>query len=191
MMIPGFVSEMGIVTASGIGGARIAVGEFCQSEVENFNEAIAHEAILPQHDVLGFDVAVNDAGGVRGFERHRDLDRDAESFVEFQRLAPETVAQRFAFDVFRGDVILISRFANLVDSEYIGVVQRQDGARFLFETADPAFRASEFFGEDLESDLASVLFGVFAEQDFAHAALAEPAHDAIMGDVLGRRIVAH
>ncbi len=47
--------------------------ELCESEVENFREAVATE-----HQVLGFQIAMNDAELVCARETRRDLNRDIE-----------------------------------------------------------------------------------------------------------------
>ena len=48
--------------------------EFCETEVENFNDAI-----VPQHDVVRLDVAMNDADAVSRGERAGDLNADVEA----------------------------------------------------------------------------------------------------------------
>ena len=57
----------------------LAFGEFCQAEVQDF-----HDAVLAHHDVLRLDVAMNDAGGVRGDECGGDLYRDVEHFDQLE-----------------------------------------------------------------------------------------------------------
>ena len=49
--------------------------EFCETEVEHFNDAV-----MTQHDVVGLDVAMNDADAVRGAECTGDLNTDVERF---------------------------------------------------------------------------------------------------------------
>ena len=51
--------------------------EFGESEVENLRVAVAAE-----HQVLGFEIAMNDAELVRARETGGDLNRDVESLFE-------------------------------------------------------------------------------------------------------------
>jgi hypothetical protein len=97
--------------------------------------AIAGKLVLPQHDVLGFYVAVNDSRDVRRFESHRYLNAHTQCFVQLHWTTPQTVAQRFALDEFSGDVVGVSGFADLVNGEDVRMIERQDRARFLFEAA--------------------------------------------------------
>ena len=55
---------------------RLRLGELGQAEVEHL-----HVAVGPQHDVFRLDVAVDDAGVVRGGERAGDADGDVEHFA--------------------------------------------------------------------------------------------------------------
>jgi hypothetical protein len=52
-----------------------------------------------------FDVAVDNAGFVRGGEGTRHLDRDVNSFTQLHSPAHQTLTQRLAFDQFTGYVI--------------------------------------------------------------------------------------
>ena len=65
--------------------------------------------------------------------------RDAECFVELQWTTPETMTQSFAFDVFGGDVVTVVRLADLEDGKNVRMIEREDRACFLFETAQAAF----------------------------------------------------
>ena len=63
---------------------------------------------------------MDDARGVSSLERHRYLNPDAKDFIKFQWMTPETVSQGFAFDVLGSDIVVVIRFADLVDSENVG-----------------------------------------------------------------------
>src|SRR6185369_13007811 len=106
---------------------------------------------------------------------HRHLNPDAEHLVELQWTTPETVAQRFAFDVFSGDVIAVGSLTDLVNREDVWVIERQNRACFLFEAAQAAFGFSDFLWQHLQRDFATMLLGVFAEQHLTHATLAQSA----------------
>src|SRR6185436_2265445 len=116
----------------GIRSYWFAISEFRESKVEHLYEAIAHKLVLPQHDVLGFYIAVNDAFGVRRFESHGHLNTDAKHLVKLHWTTPETVTQRFAFDVLGGDVIAVGSLADLVNGEDVWMIERENSASFLF-----------------------------------------------------------
>ncbi len=78
---------------------------------------------------------MNDACRMRRFECHGHLNAGAERFVKLHWTTPETVPQRFAFDVFGGDVIAAVSLANLVNGEDVWMIERENRACFLFETA--------------------------------------------------------
>ena len=82
---------------------------------------------------------MNDSSRVRRFESHRYLNADAKCFIELQWTTPKTVPQRLALDVFGGDVVVVSSLADFVNREDVRVIERQNRARFLFETAQTTF----------------------------------------------------
>ena len=65
--------------------------ELCNPEVEHF-----HVAVRPEHDVLRFDVAMNNSRVVRGGERTRYLDGDVNSFTQLHPSVHQTFAKRLA-----------------------------------------------------------------------------------------------
>ncbi len=56
------------------------------------------------------------------------------------------MTQRFTLDVFSCDVVGVCGFADLENGENVWMIQCQNRARFLFETAQAAFRSREFLG---------------------------------------------
>src|SRR6185295_13732110 len=78
--------------------ALVSLSEFGESEVEDL-----HVAFGTDDDVLGFDVAMDDAGVVCGSETVGNLDRDVEYVAELHRLVAHALAQRHALHVFHRD----------------------------------------------------------------------------------------
>ena len=76
----------------------MTLGEFGEAEVEDL-----HVAFGADHDVLGFDVAMDDACFVCGNECFGNLNRDVEHVAEFHSVAAHALAQRHAFDVLHRD----------------------------------------------------------------------------------------
>jgi len=92
--------------------------------------------IASYHHVVGFDVPVNDPGGVRFFESAGDLDCDIEYFARFERRTSHMSAQSFAVDVFGGDKMGAVGLAYFMNRENVWMVESRSRAGFLFETAD-------------------------------------------------------
>ena len=88
----------------------------------DLREAEIHQlrvAVLAQHDVLGLDVAVDDARDVRGREGAGHLAGDVDRFAERdggrRRLQP--LAQRLAVDELRHHERLAVHFVHVVDRQ--------------------------------------------------------------------------
>src|SRR5207244_1687717 len=96
-----------------------------------------HVAVTPQHYVFGLDVPMNDPGGMRSGERGSDLRSDMDGRGGRQLRAIDSLAQRFAFDEFGGDEMLAVAFADFVNGDDVGMIERGGRARFLLEAAHP------------------------------------------------------
>ena len=102
-----------------------------QAEVEHL-----HVAVGPDHDVLRLDVAVHDAGGMRGAERPRHLAADVDGRRQRLRRLDER-PQRPAVDQLLDDEELARRrLADVVDGDDVGVVEGGGGARLAQEALD-------------------------------------------------------
>src|SRR6266511_2599804 len=58
----------------GVSSRTLWLGQLGEAKTEKLNVAVA-----PDHDVLGVDVAMDDARGMRGCKRAADLNRDLEN----------------------------------------------------------------------------------------------------------------
>src|SRR5262245_11317448 len=86
--------------------------EFCETEIEHF-----HDAVAAQHDVVGLDVAMDDADGVSRAECTGDLNGYVDGLDWFERCEPDAVAQSFTVDVFGGDKVFGIDLVDLVNRD--------------------------------------------------------------------------
>ena len=78
-----------------IGGGGF--GELCNSEVEHF-----HISVGPEHDVLRFDVAMDNSGFMGGRQRTGHLNRYIDGLAHLHVFTLETLTHCLAFDQFAG-----------------------------------------------------------------------------------------
>ncbi len=145
--------------------------EFSETEIEHLNDAVA-----AQHDVVGFDVAMNDADGVRGGKCARDLDSDVDNVGAGERSASDPVAQRFAVDELRDDEMLCVDLVDLVDRENVWMVQGGRGFGFLYETSNAVAGGAGLIFDDFNRENFECYFavesGVVSQIDLTHTARA-------------------
>ena len=122
-----------------IGGARRQVvsrsllrKHLRQPEVEHL-----HGAVRRDLDVRRFQIAVDDALLVRGFERLRDLARDRERLLNRQRTQRQTLGERRAFDEFEHEAADAVGLLHSIDRANVRVVQRRQHPRLAFEAREP------------------------------------------------------
>ena len=92
--------------------------------------------------------------------------------------------QRLPFDELHRDEAPFEDVADLVDGDDVRMIQRGDGARFLFEAADRVAVAGQPVAEELDRHLAAEP-GVVREIDLAHAAAADEGQDLIGANAAG------
>src|SRR5512143_1189152 len=88
---------------------------------------------MRNHNVGWLDIAMDDALGVRRFERVRNLDRQLKQSVQFQGPAVDAVLQRFALEQFHGEKMTPIGLPDLIDYADVRVVQRRSRPRFPLE----------------------------------------------------------
>ena len=102
--------------------------ELGEAEVEDLDPPVARD-----EDVLGLQIAVDDALVVRGGEPLRDLARVVDRFARRQRAAHAAAAKRLALEQLRDDVGRAGVGADVVDGQDVRVVELAGGARLLLE----------------------------------------------------------
>ena len=146
-----------------------------EAEVENL-----HRAFVGDENVLGLEVAMDDAFRVRGSQAVRDLDGGPQQRLDRQRPGRQEVAQRAPFDQLHREVRDAVRLADIVDGDDVGVGQSGGGARFLLEAA-ARFGVDEVGGQDLERHVAAQP-RVARAVHLAHAADADRIDDFVRSE---------
>ena len=134
------------------------------------------------HDVGGLQIAVYDAGGVRGGERAGHLRGDAQRIGEPHALARDQLVQRLAIHQLhdnKGPPVLLADF---VDGDDVGMVQRGSGFGLLDETGPAVGIGVACFWQNLDGD-ETVQALVAGLVDLAHAALADLFHQGKMSQL--------
>ncbi len=121
-----------------------------QAEVQNL-----HMTIAGDEDVVGLQVAMRDVLLVRCSQAVCNLNRVIDRLAMRQDAAPQDIAQSFAFQQLRNQILSFAMLADVEDRQDVGMIQRSDRPRFLLETPQ-AFRISgKGSGQDLDRDLAT------------------------------------
>src|SRR5438876_7937305 len=97
---------------------------------------------MTDHDVLGLDVAMHDAGGVRCGKRAADLNGGIEDFAELHRRPLHALTQRFAVDELSGDEVRRVDLLDLVNRDDVWMVQSGSRLSFLYKAAHALLMSS-------------------------------------------------
>jgi hypothetical protein len=115
-----------------------------QAEVEEFRAGFG------EHDVAGFETAMDDALPVRDFERGRDLRAVAKDLFERKRPALQAIGERLAFDQLHDDVVQPVVVTDVVQRADVRMIQRRDRLRFTIEAGMKLRVAGQAFRKDLD-----------------------------------------
>ena len=77
---------------------------------------------LSNEYVRGFDIPMNDAFSMGGFERLGNLDSQVQHFLNRQRLVGNDMLQSLAVEKLHRNKLLALMFADVVNSAYIWVI---------------------------------------------------------------------
>ena len=160
----------------------VAVGrrdELCESEVEDLDEAIA-----PDHDVLGLDVAVNDAVAVRRTECRCDGNAYADGLPCRDDAGRHPSTQRLAVHVLhREEWPSGLDFAEGEDGADVRVAQGGGRARLPREPRMTRRVAGDVWWQELERDHPLQL-QIAREPHFAHPADSQDGHELVVIDAI-------
>ena len=149
-----------------------------------------HPAVRGDHDVLGLEVAVDDAVVVQVGERVGDGDGQRDGGLAGQAaLSAETVAQQLAVDVLHGEVeaALLARLEDLDDG---GVVQALADLFLALEALVEDHVARVLQMRHLERDRVAVL-EIARPEDGGHAATRDDVEHLVLVDGLAGGEVSH
>lgn len=121
---------------------------------------------------FGFQIAMNDAECVRRGQGFGRLDGHIDELAGWERAAVDQLAERFSFDQLGDDVGLAVALPDVVDGHDIGMTERCEGARFLFEALAAGGIARHVGREHFDRDSA-VQACIAGTPDLAHAAFTE------------------
>ena len=136
--------------------------------------------------VRGFQVAVDDAGGVKRTERAEHLESDAHGLVEGNRAAIQARRQRLAVEPLHDDEQLGVGLADLVNLADVRVIDARGQTRFAPEPLARDLVADDVTADNLQRDPSSKAI-VDRIVDGPHAAFAERANHLISANLLRNR----
>ncbi len=143
-------------------------------------------SVARQEDVLGLQVAVDDAGGVGGREALCDLDRGGGDDLDGERPAVEAVPERLALEELGDEVGDAVVAPDVEDGEDVRVVEPPDRLHLDLEPADPVGVGGPGPREDLDGDVAAEP-GVPGAPDLAHPARTDAGYDFVGTELVSRR----
>ena len=147
-------------------------------------------AAAGDEQIRRLDVAVDNAGRVRGVERVGDLDGDRQQFVECELPLREALLQRGPLQDLHDEEWAAVLVADVVNGADAGVVQRGGGPRLALEPGQRLAIIRQIGRKKFERDEAPQA-RVLGLVDDAHPAAAEPLDNAVVGERLtDERIVA-
>src|SRR6516162_4727296 len=115
---------------------------------------------------------------VRGLERGRDLPRDRQRLVEWNRPSRDPLVEVLAVDEFEHEELRAVGFIETVDRTNVRVIEGGEDVCFATEAGDTLGIAREARGQDLQRDVTSEL-DIFRAIHLPHAACTEGRDDFI------------
>ena len=94
-----------------------------------------------QHDVGGFQIAMDDAVAVRVGERIGNLNRVAQDLVQGQCAASDPLGQRFALEILHDDELDAVLLTDVIQGTDVRMIDLGDGARLAGKALGPGGRA--------------------------------------------------
>src|SRR6185369_11000155 len=131
---------------------RFFVEQFCESEVEDFDLTARRD-----HDVAGFDIAMNDAARVCGGERICSLQRYRQCAFERQRTTIHELPHVFPFNVLHGNEVNAVYLVEVENGADVWMIEGGSEPGFAFETLEIGFARSQLGRQDFDDERAAKL----------------------------------
>ena len=113
-----------------IGSAGLVQGmQFRQTEIQDFGGAIGRN-----HQVVGLQIAMNDADFMCLGERVGNLCRDRDGLAKWYRPRGEQLTHRLAANQFHRDVVRAVYVSEFVNGDDVGMIQRARRTGFLLKS---------------------------------------------------------
>ena len=167
----------GAVGGEGLGARVDGLGELRESEVEDFDAALAVE-----HHVGRLEVAMNDPFGVGAGERVGERDGDLQQFLERQAIAGDGARQGLALDQLHGEKVDAGARGVLFDGvqgDDVGMLQARHHGRFPFESG-PSLRVVRDLGRQHLDRHVAAQAAVAPAIDVSHASGAELLENVVV-----------
>ena len=155
---------------------RGALDDLGEAEIRELDRAVAR-----QEDVRGLDVAMDDAGGVRGLEALRHLGPQLQHARDRHRPARDRAPQRPAFQPLHDDVALGAVLPHVEDAADVAMAQGRRRPRLAQEARDGPGVARERGREELDRH-APAEPRVLGLVDGAHTPASDGCEDAVVRD---------
>ena len=158
---------------------RIRFPQLGNAEVHHLNDDFAFVPAR-QEDVVGFEVAMNDAQPVGGIQAPARLQQDFRNFGDWQRSpAVKELAQRFTFEVFHGDVRrAIVALGGFVNGDDVEMMDAPRGPRLILEAHQKIGIVEKLAVENLNRHQAVSHSKLLGQKNRAHSPFAQAPEDA-------------
>ena len=118
-----------------------------QAEIEDLGLAACG-----QEDIGRLDVAMDDAGAVRGVEGVGQRCANVEQRRQLDRARTEPLAQRLSLEQLHREIVSIALLADVVDGADVRVIERRGGARLAQKALDSGGVSADGLRQQLESN---------------------------------------
>ena len=156
-------------------GIRVRI-DVREAEIQNLDPAVSG-----RDDVLGLEIAMDDAALVGGGDRGGHLARIVDGFPHRQRAVAEPITQRYAVDQLGDQIRCDALEPDVVQREDVRMAQRGNGARLALEAGHRIRVGGKRRRQHFEGDVAAQP-RVARSIDLAHTAHANERHDFVRAD---------
>jgi hypothetical protein len=134
-----------------------------------------------------FDIAVNDASGMRGVKRVGDFDGDIEQRAQGHRSPVDAMLERLALEQLHDDEVLVLVLADVVDRADVRMIQSRGRLRLALKALDGHGIARQIGGEELQCHRSAKTRILGAVHD-THAAAAKVLDHLVVTDGPGDQV---